>query len=104
MKDQTLLDFQGRKIRFTAERQEHISQFHPEMEEQLIRIPEILQNPEKVVQSKSDSEVEMYYHFYQKYPVPIQGLEHCFSLKRLSFNARLSHKKKIVFQKDRKLS
>ena len=69
MEDQKLVDYQGREIRFTEERQIHITQFHPEMTEQLTRIPDVLQNPEKVIQSQSDDEVELFYHFYQDTPV-----------------------------------
>lgn len=69
MEDQILVDFQGRKIRFTVERQQHIVQFHPEMADQLTKIPVVLQNPEKVIQSKLDDEVNLYYHFYQNTPV-----------------------------------
>ena len=65
MEDQILIDFQGREIRFTRERHQHIVHFHPEMTGQMTRIQEILQQPEKVIQSKMDEAVELFYHFYQ---------------------------------------
>jgi hypothetical protein len=58
-----LLDFQGREVRLTAERHEHILD-HPEMMEMDPEIEETLLNPERVVQSASDDDVHLYYRFY----------------------------------------
>jgi len=58
-----LKDFEGRTIRLTLERLEHIRE-HPEMRGLSGRIKETLAHPLKVVQSLSDSEVRLYYRFY----------------------------------------
>jgi hypothetical protein len=55
-----LLDFQGREIRLTAERREHILE-HPEMVDLDPEIEETILNPERVVQSASDADVHLYY-------------------------------------------
>jgi hypothetical protein len=59
----TLKDFQGRIIRLTDERLRHILE-HPEMSDMADAIEETLAQPEKVIQSLSDPEAELYYRFY----------------------------------------
>jgi hypothetical protein len=58
-----LHDFQGLAIQLTDERRGHILE-HPEMIEMEPAIEETLQDPERVVQSVSDSSVRLYYRFY----------------------------------------
>ena len=58
-----LRDFEGRTIRLTNERLEHILA-HPEMKNLIHEIEQTLRYPQKVVQSASDSEASLYYRFY----------------------------------------
>ena len=59
--DGIFVDYRGRKIRLTAERQLHILSTHPEMAEWISKIGAVLTQPEWVVQSRSDPEVELFY-------------------------------------------
>lgn len=52
-------DYLNRHIRLTDERFEHILE-HPEMVEFIDDIEEVIKNPEIVIQSKSDINVEIY--------------------------------------------
>jgi hypothetical protein len=61
MEDRIFADYRGRKIRLTAERQHHILGTHPEMAEWISKIGDVLTQPERVVQSRSDLEVELFY-------------------------------------------
>jgi hypothetical protein len=63
-----LIDFEGREIRFTDERQAHI-EFHSEMLGQTHRIIEALETPDRVVISDIDTYVRIYERFYEKTPV-----------------------------------
>lgn len=56
-------DFDGKTIRLTAERLRHIRE-HPEMRGLSGKIKEVLVHPLRVIQSLSDPEVRLYYHFY----------------------------------------
>lgn len=58
-----LYDYEGRAIRLTDERLEHILE-HPEMRQMLSAIEETITNPEKVIQSISDREAHLYYRLY----------------------------------------
>lgn len=58
-----LKDFQGREIRLTEERLRHILG-HPEMKQMETAITETLERPEKVIESLSDPEAQLYYRFY----------------------------------------
>jgi hypothetical protein len=60
---QTIIDYEGRTIRLTDERMQHILE-HPEMHGMVERIPETLRNPEQVLESVSDSQARLYYRFY----------------------------------------
>jgi hypothetical protein len=60
---QVLIDYEGRAIRLTDERLEHILE-HPEMRGMEERIPETLRNPERVLESPSDARARLYYRFY----------------------------------------
>ena len=62
-------DIQNRKIRLTIERQEHIEIDHPEMSGQIDKIQNTLMMPDMVVQSKTDSHVELFYRHYDTTPV-----------------------------------
>ncbi len=56
-----LTDYLGRKVRLTAERRRHILRSHPEMAKWVDKIGTVLMQPEKVVQSRSDPETELFY-------------------------------------------
>ncbi len=58
-----LRDHEGRAIRLTDERLAHILD-HPEMEGMQSSISETLENPEKIVRSRSDEQAHLYYRAY----------------------------------------
>ena len=62
-------DLNKRKIRLTDERLEHIEFDHPEMSGQIDKIKETLAEPDSIVRSKTDSEVELFYRSYLNTPV-----------------------------------
>ena len=62
-------DIHDRRIRLTDERQAHIENDHPEMSGQIDKITETLLNPDKIVHSKTDSEVELFFKHYKSTPV-----------------------------------
>lgn len=58
----------GRRIRLTEERKKHFLETHPEFNNFNLDtiISNTLQNPQKVVLSKSDNSVELFYRYYYK--------------------------------------
>lgn len=66
---QFFLDFFNRQIRLTDERYAHLVADHPEMGNQFEKIAETLRSPEKVVKSKTDEKVVLYYRLYLSTPV-----------------------------------
>ena len=64
-----LRDIYSRQIRFTDERWEHIKTEHPEISEQLKKIQETLLSPDKIVKSRIDPDVELFYRYYDITPV-----------------------------------
>jgi len=62
-------DIYDRRIRLTSERQEHIEADHPEMFEQIDKIENTLLNPDKIVRSRTDPQVELFYQYYRSTPV-----------------------------------
>jgi hypothetical protein len=62
-------DYRGRPFRLTDERLEHFANHHPEMVGQLNRISETLKAPDKIIQSKTDKTVELFYNHYKTTPV-----------------------------------
>ncbi len=60
-----LTDYQNRQIRLTEERLQHILD-HPEMVDMRSHLEIVLQTPEVVRQSRSDSQVYLYYRFYEQ--------------------------------------
>lgn len=62
-------DYKGRPIRLSDERLKHLETGHPEMVNQLERIFETLAYPERVVRSKTDTSVELFYKLYPTTPV-----------------------------------
>ena len=78
---QLFRDMRDRSIRLTEERRQHLEIEHPEMTGQVPRITETLANPDKVVQSRTDTTVELFYKHYQVTPVTDKFL--CIVIKAL---------------------
>ena len=72
-------DYKNRKIRYTNERIKHSESSHPEMVHQLEKIKEAVLQPDFVIGSKADSEVELLYKYYQTTPVKSKYL--CVTIK-----------------------
>ena len=62
-------DIHNRSNRLIEARQEHFETEHPEMVGQLEKIQETLLNPDRIVRSRTDSEVELFYCRYDVTPV-----------------------------------
>jgi hypothetical protein len=62
-------DIHDRRIRLTNERQEHIESDHPEMSGQIDKIENTLLNPDRIVKSRTDPPVELFYRYYEITPV-----------------------------------
>ncbi len=74
-------DYKGRSIRLSDERLYHLETQHPEMINQLERISEILMGPDRVIQSRTDETVELFYKQYSITPVSEKFL--CLVVKTL---------------------
>ena len=68
-----------RDIRLSDERYEHFVTDHPEMDGQIDKVQESLFNPAKVVQSKTDSKVDLFYRHYPS--TPVSQKYHCVVVK-----------------------
>ncbi len=66
---QSFQDIHNRSIRLTEERQLHLQTAHPEMTDHITRLAETLASPDKVVRSRTDEIVELFYRHYQSTPV-----------------------------------
>lgn len=62
-------DLHNRQIRLTYERQEHIETDHPEMSGQIDKIQDTLLNPDQIIRSRTDPDVELFYQHYDITPV-----------------------------------
>jgi len=62
-------DQQGRSIRLTQHRLEHMELDHPEMLGQIDRIEHTLLKPDTIVRSRTDPQVELFYRLYKGTPV-----------------------------------
>ena len=60
-----LRDHLNRIIRITTERWEHIETEHPEMSGELDKVRETVLAPDKVVRSRTDARVELFYRKYE---------------------------------------
>jgi hypothetical protein len=67
-------DIRKRSIRLTDERLEHLETNHPEMMGQTSRIAETLADPNRIVRSRTDSMVELFYKWYAATPVTAKFL------------------------------
>jgi hypothetical protein len=61
-------DYSGRVIRLTAERWQHVTE-HSEMVGEERKLRETLRNPYRVVTSRLDSSVHLYYRLYERSPI-----------------------------------
>ncbi len=77
-----LKDIHNRWIRLTEEREKHIEEDHPEMSGQIDKIQDTLLNPDIIVKSKTDPEVELFYRYYEITPVTEKYL--CVVVKSLA--------------------
>ena len=59
----TLVDFQGRPVRLTDERQQHILE-HPEMAGMESALEETLRDPQLVIRSRTDETATLSYRYY----------------------------------------
>jgi len=62
-------DINNREIRLTNERQEHFETEHPEMPGKIGKMRDTLLNPDRIVRSLTDQEVELFYRLYDATPV-----------------------------------
>ena len=62
-------DVHKKRIRFSYERREHIKSDHPEMSDQMAKVEATLLNPNSIVRSRTDPEVELFYRHYNVTPV-----------------------------------
>ena len=62
-------DINNREIRLTNERQEHFETEHPEMSGQIGKMRDTLLNPDRIVRSLTDPEVELFFRLYDATPV-----------------------------------
>ena len=62
-------DIHNRWIRLTDEREAHIETDHPEMFGQINKIQDTLLNPDIIVRSKTDQDVELFYLHYDNTPI-----------------------------------
>lgn len=74
-------DIHNRSIRLTEERRLHLETDHPEMTGQVPRIAETLSNPDKILRSRTDVTVELFYKHYPSTPVTTKFL--CVVVKTL---------------------
>jgi hypothetical protein len=54
-------DIRKKSIRLTDERLQHLETDHPEMMGQTARIAETLADPDRIVRSRTDATVELFY-------------------------------------------
>ena len=59
----TLVDFQGRSVRLTDERRQHILE-HPEMAGMESALAETLRDPQLVIRSQTDETATLNYRYY----------------------------------------
>jgi phage-Barnase-EndoU-ColicinE5/D-RelE like nuclease2 len=74
-------DIRNRSIRLTDERLQHMETAHPEMAGQIARITETLADPDRIVRSRTDTTVELFYRWYASTPVTAKFL--CVVVKAL---------------------
>lgn len=65
----TFSDRNGRQIRLSEEREEHLKSEHPEMNNQLNSMALTLIEPDRIIRSRTDDEVELHYRLFKTTPV-----------------------------------
>ena len=65
----TFSDKRGRQIRLSEEREEHLKSQHPELKNQLNRIALTLLEPDRIIRSITDDDVELHYKLFETTPV-----------------------------------
>lgn len=75
-------DIWKRSIRLTDERLNHLATDHPEMQDQISKIVETMGDPDRIIRSSTDPQVELFYKHYPSTPVTTKFL--CVVLKVLS--------------------
>ena len=81
----TIKDVRKKSIRLTSERNKHIESEHPEMKGQIDKIIETLQTPDIIIQSKTDSDAELFYKWYNQTPVTSKYL--CVIVKFVNYDS-----------------
>ncbi len=91
-----IVDYLNRKVRLTEERKIHIMEYHPELKDQMDLITEVLADPEKVVESRSDESIELFYRYYtnaavgEKYLcIVVKVLENDYFIVTVYFNDKI---------------
>jgi hypothetical protein len=74
-------DIRNWSIRLTDEQLHHLETDHPEMIGQISRIAETLADPDRIICSRTDSTVELFYRWYASTPVTAKFL--CVVVKAL---------------------
>jgi len=62
-------DYKNRKIRLSNERKNHFEENHPELVNQEMKIEETLSSPDCIINSNTDTSVELFYKYYKSTPV-----------------------------------
>lgn len=75
-------DISNRAIRLTDERLSHLKTDHPEMQGQVEKIVETMIDPDRIIRSRTDPQVELFYKHYLSTPVTTKFL--CVVLKVLT--------------------
>jgi hypothetical protein len=68
-----ITDYRGRKVRLTGERWQHVIE-HAEMAGQLPRLRSTLRSPDRVLLSRLDTSVHLYYRRFERTPVTSKHL------------------------------
>ena len=59
----------GRSLRLTDERLRHIQTAHPKLADPLRYLTPTLQHPDRIVHSRTDDTVELFYRYFETTPV-----------------------------------
>lgn len=70
----TFKDVFGNNVRLTDERLRHVRVTHPELARQLSKVKNTLSRPDRVVASKADAGVKLFYRYWEKTPVGAKHL------------------------------
>ncbi|MFH1351259.1 MAG: PBECR2 nuclease fold domain-containing protein [Pseudomonadota bacterium] len=73
-------DTRCRVLRLSDERLDHLESQHPEMAGQLERIANTLADPDRIIRSRTDTTVELFYKYYASTPVSMKFL--CIVVKK----------------------